>query len=56
MKRLALLPLLALAPLVAARAADPATRFFHSALAFARAEAQKAGAQCRAPQTRKTEP
>lgn len=56
MKRLALLfPLLALAA-APARAKDPATRFFRSALAFARAEAAKAGAQCREPQICKTEP
>ncbi|MBQ3810655.1 MAG: hypothetical protein II839_07540 [Kiritimatiellae bacterium] len=56
MKRLALLfPLLALAA-APARAKDPATRFFRSALAFARAEAAKAGAQCREPLIRKSGP
>lgn len=57
MKRLALLlPLLALVPILAAHAEDPATRFFQSALAFARAEAAKAGAQCREPKIRKSGP
>ena len=39
-----------------AHAEDPATRFFRSALAFARAEAAKAGAQCREPILHKTGP
>ena len=58
MKRapLFLLSLLALAPILAAHAEDPATRFFRSALAFARAEAAKAGAQCREPFIRKSGP
>ena len=55
MKHLVLLILLALAA-APAHAEDPATRFFRSALAFARAEAAKAGAQCREPQIRKSGP